>query len=313
MTTLFMSYSHADRDFRDQLEKHLSAMKRSGELEIWTDREIKAGDHIDETIATELENADVVILLMSSDFLASNYCYEIEAIRALERHEIGDCKVIPVILRPCDWQKTPFGKLLAAPESGKPVVEWTVRDRAYQDVVEKIRAALPRSQLASGKTVSNPYRSTENSNVGSLLRSGNLRLAKKFSDVEKDDFLHRSFELMHALFKNSLDTLKERNEKIDTRLTGDVHSGFSAKIYRDGQECTACTIKLDTDGLGIAYLSSAAPSFGNSYNEMLSLQADDQEVFFSSIMGQHFHSNVDRLSDIGAANYYWDRFIEPLQ
>src|SRR5712692_8907637 len=102
---------HNDEGVRNQLEKHLSALKHQGLIETWHDRRITAGQAFDQEIDAHLESADVILLLISSDFLASDYCYKREMGRAVERHEVGSAIVIPVILRPCDWHDTPFGKL----------------------------------------------------------------------------------------------------------------------------------------------------------------------------------------------------------
>ena len=115
MATLFFSYSHADEGLRDQLEKHLAALQRQGVIEAWHDRRIPPGDLVDASISEQLERADIILLLVSPDFLASNYCYEVEMRRALERHAAGEARVVPVILRPCDWQGTELGRLMATP------------------------------------------------------------------------------------------------------------------------------------------------------------------------------------------------------
>ena len=99
-------------------------LKRQGIIEAWHDRRILAGAQLDDAISAELERADIVLLLISSDFLASEYCYAREMTRALERHREGVCVVIPVILRPCDWTDAPFAGLMALPTDGKPVTQW---------------------------------------------------------------------------------------------------------------------------------------------------------------------------------------------
>jgi len=134
MASVFFSYSHADEELRDQLEKHLTMLRRQGLISAWHDRRIKAGDAIDTRISAELEQASIILLLVSSDFLASEYCYDVEMMRAMERHATGEARVIPIILRPCDWHDAPFGKLLAAPTDGKAVTKWSNRDEAWLDM-----------------------------------------------------------------------------------------------------------------------------------------------------------------------------------
>ncbi|WP_445628750.1 toll/interleukin-1 receptor domain-containing protein [Nostoc sp. DSM 114167] len=89
MATIFFSYSHRDETLRDELEIHLAMLKKQGFIETWHDRRITAGEEFDKAISKNLEEADIILLLVSSDFLASNYCYDIEMQRAMEKHEQG--------------------------------------------------------------------------------------------------------------------------------------------------------------------------------------------------------------------------------
>ena len=141
-TKIFFSYSHKDENLRDQLEAHLSMLKREGLIESWHDRRIIAGSPLKRSINERLEDSDVLLLLVSPDFLASDECYDKEMKRALERHQSGKIRIIPVILRPCDWHPTPFGSLLAVPRDGKPVTTWQNTDEAFLDVAKSIRNAI---------------------------------------------------------------------------------------------------------------------------------------------------------------------------
>ncbi|MGA9996091.1 MAG: TIR domain-containing protein [Pyrinomonadaceae bacterium] len=137
---IFYSYSHADEKFRKKLQKHLSALKRNGAILDWYDREITAGSNWSREISENLYHSQVILLLISADFIDSDYCYDVEMKRALEMHERGKAKVIPIILRPVDWAGTPFAKLQALPRDGKPITTWENQDEAWVDVVRGIRA-----------------------------------------------------------------------------------------------------------------------------------------------------------------------------
>jgi TIR domain len=150
--TVFFSYAHHDEALRNELEKHLSLLKRQGVIDTWHDRKIDAGENVHEEISEYLEKADIILLLVSADFLASDYCYDIEMQRALARHQRGDARIIPVILRPCEWQKAPFGNLLTTPTDGKPITKFENLDDAFLEVTRAIRKAadkLRRSNLPS--------------------------------------------------------------------------------------------------------------------------------------------------------------------
>jgi len=136
---VFASYSHGDEALHDELAKHLKPLEREGVIRPWHDRKISAGRELWTAIDNVLENADIILLLISPDFVASDYCWSREMKRAMERHESGEARVIPVILRPVDWHKTPFGKLLALPTDGKPVVSWDSNDDGLLDIAKGIR------------------------------------------------------------------------------------------------------------------------------------------------------------------------------
>jgi hypothetical protein len=118
---LFLSYSHSDEFYKLELEKHLATMKRNQEVEIWNDRMITPGQEWDKIINVELLNADIILFLVSSDFIASDYCNDIEVKTAIEKHNAGTAIVIPIIIRACDWQSTLFAKLQVLPKDAKPV------------------------------------------------------------------------------------------------------------------------------------------------------------------------------------------------
>jgi len=143
---LFYSYAHEDEKLRVELEKHLSLLERQGLLRGWHDRKIEPGSNWDEEIDDRLRRADVILLLVSADFMASDYIWGKELEVAMERHDAGDARVIPVILRPVDWATAPFARLQALPRDGKPVVSWPSRDEAFLDVARGIRLVLSRGQ-----------------------------------------------------------------------------------------------------------------------------------------------------------------------
>jgi Trypsin-like peptidase domain/TIR domain len=139
---IFYSYSHKDESLRDELDTHLSLLRRQKLITGWYDRAIEGGEEFNTEIAEHLNNAPIILLLVSPAFIASDYCYEKEMMRAMERHEAGEARVIPIILRPCDWHQAPFGKLKALPKDGKPVVNWSNRDEAFLDVAKGVRAVV---------------------------------------------------------------------------------------------------------------------------------------------------------------------------
>jgi hypothetical protein len=139
---VFYSYSHKDEDLRNQLEAHLSTVRRLGLIKSWHDRKILPGQEWASEIDTHLKTAHIILLLISADFLQSDYCYITEMQQALQRHEAKEATVIPIILREVDWRGSPFGKLQALPNNARPVTSWPKRDEALADVARGIREAI---------------------------------------------------------------------------------------------------------------------------------------------------------------------------
>lgn len=139
---VFFSYSHEDEPLRKRLDGHLAALKRSGVGEVWHDRKITAGKNLDAEIDVHLRDSDLVLLCVSESFINSNYCYKTEMDVALERDKAGLCRVVPIMLRPCDLKGTPLDNLKTLPEDRRPITKWGNRDEACVDVVTGIRAVI---------------------------------------------------------------------------------------------------------------------------------------------------------------------------
>ncbi len=139
---LFYSYAHRDEKFRNQLEIYLKLLERQKLITSWHDRRITASTEWAGAIDSHLQSAQIILLLVSADFLASDYIYDVELKQAMERHEAGEARIIPIILRPCDWTTSPFSKLQALPKDAKPVTKWANRDEAWANIAAGIRAVI---------------------------------------------------------------------------------------------------------------------------------------------------------------------------
>ena len=314
---VFMSYSHRDEALRDELEVQLAMLKRQGIVEVWHDRRLLPGDQLDWTISEELDQADIVLLLISPDFLASDYCYKIEKGRALERHKEGTACLVSVILRPCDWTHTDLSNYLVTPKDGNPVTTWPNRDEAFLDVAKSIRRAIEKIGAADDPKITHDFieQPEQQPEPNIFPRSSNLRLRKEFTEADKDRFLVSAFEYMDRFFRGSLSELETRNDGIETRYRKINGNTFTVAIYREGTKVAACSVRLGgVLGNGIAYSDGdAAPA--NSYNEIVLVENDDQKLFLRPTGMLHFGRGQDNnaLSNVGAAEYYWALLINPLQ
>ena len=152
----FISYSHLDEASRSELVKHMATLHREGVIETWYDRRIGVGSNWKSEIDKNLENADVVLLLVSPNFIHSNYCYEIEFKRAMERKEMGECLVIPILIEYADWQTSPLAHLQMLPRTGKPISQSRPKAKAFVAVCQELRQTF--EQLGSASRNSKKHR-----------------------------------------------------------------------------------------------------------------------------------------------------------
>ncbi|NJL39001.1 MAG: TIR domain-containing protein [Leptolyngbyaceae cyanobacterium SM1_4_3] len=137
---LFFSYVSKDEALQNELEKHLSILKREGIITSWDSRQILPGDEREQVISQQLNTADIILLLISSDSIADDTCYDLEIRRAMERHQAGEAHVIPILLRSVDWAGAPFSQLPVLPKDKRPVTIWDNQDEAFWEIAEEIRA-----------------------------------------------------------------------------------------------------------------------------------------------------------------------------
>jgi hypothetical protein len=312
MATVFFSYSHEDEELRNRLEKHLAMLRHEGLVQTWHDRRLPAGSNIDEGISESLESADIILLLVSADFLASAYCYSREMKRAMERHEAGQAVVVPVIVKPCDWHRAPFGKLLAVPRDGKAVTLWANHEEAFADVAAHVRKLVENMHAAPAAPTSVKPSGAPAAAPRATPRSSNLRVKKEFTERDHDAFLHESFEHFAQFFEGSLAELEQRNSSIQTTYRRVDANCFTAAVYKDGKKVSECAIRLnDFFGNAISFSNDANPK-GNSFNESLNAQADDQSLYFVAL-GFSRSSGEKRMSVDAAAEHLWSMLMERLQ
>jgi hypothetical protein len=317
MVSVFFSYSHRDEDYRNELETHLAILKRQGIISTWHDHRIGAGDDVDVDVSEHLEAAHIILLLVSPYFLESEYCYDREMKRALERHAAGEATVIPVIVHPCDWKNSAFGRLRATPPDGKPISKFPNMHDAYFAIVTDIRtAAEKRTSKALVDSPPAPTVPLSQPSIKPELRSSNLRVKKQFTDKEMDDFLDSSFEFIANYFENSLQELQDRNPGSDTQFKRVDQTHFGASVYVDGARRTACRVWLEGRGnvlKGIDY-SENETGPDNSFNEALNAADDGYSLLLKPLgMAVLAHSPGHLLTQQGGAEYLWSIFILPLQ
>lgn len=317
MIKLFFSYSHKDEDLRNELETHLSPLKRQGVIDTWHDRRIPAGKDFSSEISEHLETSQIILLLISPYFIASDYCYEAEMKRALELNNSGKARVIPVILHPCDWQSLPFGKLQAVPRDGKPISKYPNVHDALLEVTLGVRTVAKEFNTARLRNAEVPKPYLRGVDVGSPtddIRSSNLRVKKTFTQLEKDRFEREAYEYIEKYFENSLAELQRRNPNIETEFRRIDANHFTAAAYVNGAQASSCVIKFQGRGGfigGITYAYGSSVTSG--LNESLSAE-DDGYMLYLKAIGMNIRSDRNaHLSLEGAAEAYWEMFMSNLQ
>lgn len=322
MATLVFSYSHADEDLRNELEKHLSPLKRMGRIATWHDRRIVPGEEFEGQIDHHFSVANVILLLISSDFIASDYCYQIEMTDSLLRHERGEAVVIPVILRPCAWHQLPFGKLLAATVDGKPISQFPNYDDGFVQVVNAVSRALDKLKTKTSRAATARL-PTSSPAVDSILsigrstpRSSNLAIPKGFTDLDRDRACRDGFDYLARFFENSLDELKKRNEGLETDFHRRDADAFACSIYQHGSKMCHCGIWRNSRGTGLGDICYSQDGISqNSFNESMSIADNAQVLGFRPLMGGGMlgQQREQLLTDEGMAEHFWEMFVSPLK
>ena len=302
----FISYSHRDADTLQRLHVHLAGLRRQRLLVQWYDREILAGDVLDDEISKELEAADVVLLLVSPDFIASDYCVEREMARALERHEAGLARVIPIIIQPCDWQSmSELRRLKALPRDGKPISEWTNSNNAYVDIVEELRRILTKPKQSESSR-------NQPETVSESATSVKYRIQREFDDIDKSKFRDSAFEIARGYFSNAA-------------LELDSVEGLKARFVDNGAVCFGCTIINTHQNHGTAnitvhrggagsmmgdlFWSFEENSSPNSANGWVNVSSNEYEMFLDGL-GSFYEPEMKYQSPEKFAEWLWTKLIE---
>jgi TIR domain len=214
---LFYSYSHKDSELRERLATHLAPLKRQKSIIEWHDRKIQPGADWNTEISQQLQSADLILLLISADFLASEYCFGVEMEEALARLKRGEVKVVPVLLRPCLWEDSRFSGLQMVPRDAKPITQWPSTDEALTQVAKEIRELVsepPPSASKAGEESLQPQRSDLSLElVRNQLRSyarlyERTRQRMRSSD-ERTERMEQIFQKMQSLATASYPLLDE--------------------------------------------------------------------------------------------------------
>jgi hypothetical protein len=215
--SVFFSYSHKDEELRNALDVHMAPLRRGKLISSWHDRKIGAGTEWDAAISAQLQAADIIVLLLSPDFLASDYCNDTEIPAALARHTAGEAVVIPVVLRPFNWFNSPVAHLQSLPRDKKAVTTWPDRDQAFVTVADGIREEatrvleLRRQQALQRDGARERYRTK----VLEALSDGRISLPERETLDELRDELQLSPEEAKTIEAKAAEPIKKYGEDLE--------------------------------------------------------------------------------------------------
>jgi len=298
----FISYSHRDEKWLDLLHRHLVMLKREGVVELWFDKQIDAGGHIDDEVSSGLADSQLFLALVSPDFLASNYCYEKEMVQAIERASYGTMRVVPIILEPCDWKSSPLAQFKALPKDSTPISLWANPNVAMLDIVNELRRVLPKQADKAG--VVSPTASS-----GSRRR---VKVKRDFDSIEKADFRDASFEAIRTFFKSSIAEINQIGEPLKARFEEMSPTSFTCTIVNHAQRSGEAHITVHNQksrSLGDITYTFSPHGPPDSANGVMNVEADEFQLYLS-MMDFGFAARDKKLTADQVARSMWDEFIE---
>ena len=307
----FISYARRDQAMLERLHIHLAMLRREGGITEWYDRDILAGGSIDREIASQLDTSRLFLALVSPDFLNSQYCYESEMQRAIEKHAAGEVTIVPIILEPCDWLVSPLKQFKAVPRDGKPVSDWVNQNTAFLDVVTELRR-VTQSISSSPEAEQTP---THNKTVKSPnLSTSKYRVKKSFDEIDRADFRRDAYEFIKDFFEKSakeidgVEGLRGRYRQIDGY--GFTCSVVNQMIKAGRGGAAHITVRSNSRaGLGDIYYSFSENAPDNTANGSFRVESDDYQLFLRTEFTTRVPQNRT-WSPAEAAQRLWEEFLQ---
>ena len=269
----FISYSHQDAAVVDRLLKHFAVLRREKHLAAWFDQKILAGGDIDEEVSRHLDECDLFLPLVSADFLSSNYCYDTEMKRAMERHEAGTMRIVPIIVEPCDWKASPLRRFKALPRDGVPISDWTNVNNAYLDIVTELRSLI--EDLANDEA-------RDEIIATDLGDRRKYRVKRDFDEIDKGDFRRAAFEAIRDYFKASVEEVRTI-DGIEARHEAIGNDGFTCTVVnralRNGIAHITVHERSGRHALGDIIYSFQERAEPDTANSSFGVVHDDYDLF----------------------------------
>lgn len=305
---IFLSYSHQNSHSLERLKIHLSNLLRQKKISAWYDREILAGDSIDQTINDELEKSDLVLLLVSPDFIASNYCFDVEMKKALKLQAEGKLEVVPIIIEVCEWLEIDeLKQLKAVPKDGLAVSKWPNPDEAYLDIASEIRRIVEKNAVKTPKQIPQEHKDVAHNQIKSKYRA-----KRAFDEIDRSEFRESAFSTIKNYFRCEIEELGKVTD-IRTRFVERGETTFYVTLINAAynNEATHLTVHSGGDAghsIGDIYYSSAENAAKGTANGWMNISSDDYQQFLGADI---FNARMEeeKLTPEAAAKLLWEKFI----
>lgn len=302
----FISYSHRDAAALERLHVHLAVLRRDGLIDAWFDRDILAGGNVDSEIAERLETSGLFLLLVTPDFLNSEYCVEKEMARAMARQACGEARVIAIIVEPCDWQSTILRSIKVVPQDGRSVSEWTNSNSAYLNVVQEIRRAIESDQ----RQIELPARAAAPAEP-----QRRYRAKRDFDDIDRSEFREASFTQIRDYFQKALSELDSLDD-FRARFRDLSETSFGCTIVNRARDRGTAHLTLHMgqggrSGFGDLHWSFEENARDNGAHGWLLIGQDEFDLYLQS---NSFHvgraEDRSRMTPLQAAQMLWEDLLE---
>lgn len=305
-----ISYAHEDDTYLSLLHKHLVMLRRDGLISAWFDRKILPGGEIDNEISDQLESCELFLPLVSADFLNSSYCYEAEMTRALARQRAGALRIVPIVIRPCEWLASPLAQFKALPTDGSAVSIWGNKDEAFLNIVEGLRDVLTRQDLEANTEEVRP-----SSNVRpSAARK--YRVKRNFNEIDRRNYRERCFTEICAYFEEWAAELSGLPE-IRIQVSSEGPNRFSCIVVNDAQNRRTARIsayaRSSSLGFGDIWYSFSRDQFAGSANGIFTIESNEYELYLRPIMTMSMFTGSaqqEQLSPKNVAETMWRELLE---
>lgn len=309
MKRIFISYSHEDKQYLNQLDKHRAVMIDDGLIELWCDKYIQPGHRIYAEIKKEIHSCDIILLLVSPDYLASESCREEMSIAIKRRHSSKVVNVIPIILKSCDWMNTRLKELKALPEDGVPISTSKNKDEVYTNIVKELRQlCLDPSSTPLDRKRTQPQTAADVPQP----QVDKYRVKKDFNEIDRSNFRRKAYSVVKDYFKKEIEDLNKIKD-VDAEFESFSSTHFGCTIVNSNIKYGTAHITVHRrsglHSLGDIYYSFDENTESNEAQGIFLVKSDDYKLYLEELWNV-FGESKTLITPEDLAVRLWKRFLK---